>query len=88
MTLQEKFDALKEYLLSLKSVAVAFSGGTDSTFLLKTASDVLGEKAIAVTIFSSLCPHRDFIESSNFCAQHKIKQIICPVDSLKIQGIK
>ena len=39
---QNKYKALKEYLRSLGSVAVAFSSGVDSTFLLKTAHDVLG----------------------------------------------
>ena len=39
---QNKYEALKEYLRSLGSVAVAFSSGVDSTFLLKTAHDVLG----------------------------------------------
>ena len=47
--LHQKYETLKEYLKSLESVAVAFSGGVDSTFLLKVAHDVLGESAIAVT---------------------------------------
>ena len=88
MTLKEKYDKLKEYLESLESVAVAFSGGVDSTFLLKVAHDVLGDKAVAVTIFSSLYPHRDFLDASKFCAEEKIKQIMCPVDSMKISGLK
>ena len=41
---QNKYEALKKYLRSLGSVAVAFSSGVDSTFLLKTAHDVLGDK--------------------------------------------
>ena len=45
----DKLDILKEYLKSLGSVAVAFSGGVDSTFLLKVAHDELGERAAAVT---------------------------------------
>ena len=88
MTLIEKFEKLKDDLKALESVAVAFSGGVDSTLLLKVAHDVLGDKAVAITIFSSLFPHRDYLEGSKFCSDNKITQIMCPVDSLKISGIK
>ena len=47
--LTKKYKKLKEYLSSLESVAVAFSGGVDSTFLLKVAHDTLGDNAVAVT---------------------------------------
>ena len=88
MTITEKYQKLKEYLASLESVAIAFSGGVDSTLLLRTAHDVLGDKAVAMTLFSSLFPHRDFLEASKFCAENKIRLIMCPVDSLTIEGIK
>ena len=38
---KEKYAVLQDYLRSLKSVAVAFSSGVDSTFLLKVAKDTL-----------------------------------------------
>ena len=41
--LSEKLDKLKQYLEKLGSAAIAFSGGVDSTFLLQTAHEVLGE---------------------------------------------
>ena len=84
--LQEKFSVLKDYIASLGSVAVAFSGGVDSTFLLKVSHDILGDKAIAVTLSSNLFPHREMNEAKTFCAENNITQIIFHVDELAIEG--
>ena len=54
--LHEKKQRLAAYLKELESVAVAFSGGVDSTFLLKMAHDVLGDRALAVTARSHSFP--------------------------------
>ena len=43
---EEKLENLKNYLKELGSVAIAFSSGVDSTFLMKVAHDVLGEKNV------------------------------------------
>ena len=40
----DKLDALKKYFVDLQNVVIAFSGGVDSTFLLKVAHDVLGDR--------------------------------------------
>jgi len=55
--LTSKQDQLHAKLKSLKKVAVACSGGIDSSFLLKTSCDVLGkEKVLAVTAVTTLQP--------------------------------
>lgn len=48
----EKFDALCKQIESYKQLVVAFSGGVDSTFLIKVATELLGDKAIALTVNS------------------------------------
>jgi uncharacterized protein len=81
-----KYEKLKEYLKELKSVAVAFSGGVDSTFLLKVAHDVLGDNAIAVTARSCSFPERELNEAKDFCKKEGIKHIIVESEELNIDG--
>ena len=81
-----KKQKLDEYLKTLGSIAVAFSGGVDSTFLLKSAHDVLGDKAIAVTARSSTFPERELKESTAFAQQSGIRQIIIDSEELDISG--
>lgn len=70
-----KLDKLKSYLEDLESVAVAYSSGVDSTFLLKVAHDVLGNQCIAVTAVSPSFPAREKAESEGFCRREGIRQI-------------
>lgn len=78
--LTEKKKLLEKYLKGLGSVAVAFSSGVDSTFLLKVAHDVLGEKAAAVTAVSPSFPSRELEEAKAFCKKEKIRHIIVNSD--------
>ena len=84
----EKEDNLKSYLRELGSIAVAFSGGVDSTYLLKVAHDLLGEKAIAVTGSLQSFPKREFDEAVLFCQKEGIKQLQVPVDVFSIDGFR
>ncbi|MFQ5903207.1 MAG: ATP-dependent sacrificial sulfur transferase LarE [Candidatus Binatia bacterium] len=51
-----KFEGLKDILRGTEGVLVAFSGGVDSTFLLKVAHMVLGNRAVAMTTLSPTAP--------------------------------
>ena len=88
MNIQDKYKALKDYIASLGSVAAAFSGGVDSTLLLRVAHDVLGDKAIAVTASSCSFPERELNEAKTFCAENGITHIITQSEELDIEGFR
>ncbi|MFH1100888.1 MAG: ATP-dependent sacrificial sulfur transferase LarE [Methanobacteriota archaeon] len=64
-TAQTKLHQLQKLLQTMKSCAIAYSGGVDSTFLIKVAYDVLGENALAITATSSTYPQREFTQAKN-----------------------
>ncbi|MCR5671626.1 MAG: ATP-dependent sacrificial sulfur transferase LarE [Butyrivibrio sp.] len=80
--LLEKYDRLKDYMVTMGSALVAFSGGVDSTFLLYAAKDALGDKAVAATISSMFFPGHEFAEAMDFCRHIGARQLIIEVDVL------
>ena len=86
--LHQKFETLKSYLRSLGSVVIAYSGGVDSTFLLKTAFEVLGEKTAAVTVSSFSFPKREQDEAAGFCRENGIPQFVLETNELEIEGFR
>jgi len=87
LPLPERFDRLKTELAGFGSVVVAFSGGVDSTFLLKVAIDVLGsDKVLALTATSPTYPDFEFQEACRLAELYGAQQLVVESDELEIPG--
>lgn len=61
--MRDKLEKLRQILQSMEKVAVAFSGGVDSSVVLKVAHDCLGDKAVALTAVSASMPAHEAAEA-------------------------
>lgn len=86
MCLDAKFERLKSRMKEMERVVVAFSGGVDSTFLLKVAHEVLGDNVLAVTAKSSTFPEREFKEAMQFVTDCSIPHKVIIFNELEVEG--
>jgi uncharacterized protein len=74
--LETKLDKLRETIRDAQSCVVAFSGGVDSTLVLKVAHDVLDKDVVAVTALSESLPSGELEEAQNLAqsigARHEV----------------
>lgn len=86
MGLAEKSEKLVVLFKDMESVVVAFSGGLDSTFLLKVAHDVLGDGVFAITARSTTYPQREFDATVDFTRKLGIRHVVIVSEELDIDG--
>ncbi|MDX2480288.1 MAG: ATP-dependent sacrificial sulfur transferase LarE [Desulfuromusa sp.] len=75
MSLDEKYQHLQNILSEFSSVVIAFSGGVDSTLLLKVACDSLGtDKVLALTATSPIFPSYETEQSQLLAKEFGVRQ--------------
>lgn len=87
MPLDCKYSKLKEILAGMESAVVAFSGGVDSTLLLRVARDVLGaDRLLALTATSPTYPASEQEESRRLAELLEVRQVFVESNELQIPG--
>ena len=88
MTLDEKVENVKKILKEMGSLLIAFSGGVDSTFLLKMAFDCVGDHCIAVTATSETYSTHELAEARGYADSLGVRHMIIDSHELNITGFR
>src|SRR5438034_2347413 len=86
MEVAPKLDRLRGLLADLPSALVAFSGGVDSSFLLRVAHEVLGERCLALTTVSPTMPADDLAAARALAARLGVAHLLVEPHEPDIPG--
>jgi uncharacterized protein len=87
-TLKARYDALRQTMAAAESVAVGFSGGVDSTLLVRAGVEVLGERCVAVTTISPTLPAEEIDAAKALARQMGVQHRLVALDELELPGFK
>jgi uncharacterized protein len=84
--LAAKLAKIREIFAPMRSVIVAFSGGVDSTFVLKVAYDTIGDRVLALTTTSPTMPDEDRESALAMAQVIGARHLIVESNELEIPG--
>lgn len=84
--MQEKLATLRETLRGCERLLVAFSGGVDSSFLLRVAVEELGDRVIALTTQSPTAVDDDLALAVALASEWNVRHLVLDANELEIPG--
>lgn len=86
--LQQKYNKLLNHLRSAGSLAVAFSGGVDSAFLVYAAHEALKDKLLAITAVTQSYPRHEAADAAKILSQYGVRHVQITLNQLAVPGFR